>query len=42
MDKIRRHSAVAGGNFERIFEGAEIPPLPAAIAARHGERSDGA
>ncbi|MES9955861.1 MAG: HDOD domain-containing protein [Sedimenticola sp.] len=32
MDKIRRHSAVAGGNFERIFEGADIPPLPAAIS----------
>ncbi|OOZ36581.1 HDOD domain-containing protein [Solemya velesiana gill symbiont] len=31
MNKIRRHSAVAGGNFEKIFQGTEIPPLPSAI-----------
>ncbi|MES9913007.1 MAG: HDOD domain-containing protein [Candidatus Sedimenticola sp. 4PFRAG1] len=31
LDKIRRHSTVAGGNFDKMFEGIEIPPLPAAI-----------
>ncbi len=32
IDKIRRHSAIAGGNFDKIFENTEIPPLPAAIS----------
>lgn len=32
IERIRRHASVASGNFERIFQGAEIPPLPAAIS----------
>ncbi len=32
LEKIRRHASIASGNFGALFEGAEIPPLPAAAA----------
>ncbi|MEJ1497720.1 MAG: HDOD domain-containing protein [Candidatus Sedimenticola sp. (ex Thyasira tokunagai)] len=32
VDKIRRHAAVAKGNFSSMFGEIEIPPLPAAIS----------
>jgi HD-like signal output (HDOD) protein len=32
IEKIRRHASMSGGNFSRLFAGAEIPPLPAATA----------
>lgn len=32
FETIRRHSAVATGNFSRIFEGKELKPLPSAAA----------
>lgn len=31
IQKIRRHAAVAAGNFDTMFNGVEIPPLPLAI-----------
>jgi len=31
LQKIRRHAAVAGGNFDTMFNGVDIPPLPLAI-----------
>lgn len=31
IQKLRRHAAVAGGNFGAIFKGTEIPPLPVAV-----------
>ena len=31
LAKIRRHAAIASGNFASIFKDAEIPPLPAAV-----------
>jgi HD-like signal output (HDOD) protein len=31
IQKIRRHAAVAGGDFGVMFKGAEIPPLPLAV-----------
>ncbi len=32
IDKIRRHAAVAKGNFSSMFGKIEIPPLPAAVS----------
>jgi HD-like signal output (HDOD) protein len=32
IEKARRHASIAGGNFSRLFAGAEIPPLPATVA----------
>ncbi|MBD3335827.1 MAG: HDOD domain-containing protein [Candidatus Eisenbacteria bacterium] len=32
LTKIRRHAAVAGGNFGRLFKDIEIPPLPEAAS----------
>lgn len=32
IDKIRRHAAVAKGNFSTLFATIEIPPLPAAVS----------
>ncbi len=32
IEKIRRHASIASGDFEQIFQGSEIPPLPAAIS----------
>ncbi len=32
LNKIRRHAAVASGNFATIFKDLEIPPLPAAVS----------
>ncbi|MFQ5631259.1 MAG: HDOD domain-containing protein [bacterium] len=32
IERIRRHASVASGNFENIFKGADIPPLPSAIS----------
>lgn len=37
IEKVRRHASIAGGNFERLFAGAEIPPLPAAVSRLIGE-----
>jgi HD-like signal output (HDOD) protein len=31
IQKIRRHAAVAGGDFGAMFKGAEVPPLPLAV-----------
>jgi HD-like signal output (HDOD) protein len=31
LQKIRRHAAVASGNFEAMFSGVDIPPLPLAV-----------
>ena len=31
IEKIRRHSTIATGNFGAMFKDAEIPPLPAAV-----------
>jgi HD-like signal output (HDOD) protein len=31
FDKIKRHAAMASGNFHVMFKGVEIPPLPIAI-----------
>ena len=31
FQKIRRHAAIAGGDFEVMFKGIEIPPLPLAL-----------
>jgi HD-like signal output (HDOD) protein len=31
IKKLRRHAAVAGGNFSAMFKGIEIPPLPLAV-----------
>jgi hypothetical protein len=31
FDKIERHAAMASGNFNAIFNGVDIPPLPIAI-----------
>jgi HD-like signal output (HDOD) protein len=31
VQKIRRHAAIAGGNFDAMFKGVEIPPLPIAV-----------
>ena len=33
FDKIRRHAAVAGANFDAMFKGTDtIPPFPAAAS----------
>ncbi|MEW8014403.1 MAG: HDOD domain-containing protein [Candidatus Sedimenticola endophacoides] len=32
LDRVRRHASIATGNFERLFAGVDIPPLPTAIA----------
>ena len=32
FSNIRRHAAVAGGNFDAMFKTVNIPPLPAAVA----------
>ena len=32
FEKIRRHAAVASGNFDAIFKKVEIPPLPMAVS----------
>jgi HD-like signal output (HDOD) protein len=32
FDKIRRHAAVARGDFDTMFKGVDIPPLPAAVS----------
>ncbi len=32
LARIRRHASMASGNFAAMFEGVEIPPLPAAAA----------
>jgi HD-like signal output (HDOD) protein len=32
FEKIRRHSAVASGNFDAMFKKVEIPPLPMAVS----------
>ena len=37
FDKIRRHAAVARGDFDAIFKDVEIPPLPAAVNQLLGE-----
>jgi len=29
--KLRRHAAVAGGDFDAMFKGVDIPPLPTAV-----------
>ena len=31
LKKIRRHAAIATGNFGVIFKDVEIPPLPTAV-----------
>ena len=31
IKKLRRHAAMASGNFSAMFKGVEIPPLPIAI-----------
>ncbi len=31
LKKIRRHAAVASGDFDTMFKGVEIPPLPVAV-----------
>jgi HD-like signal output (HDOD) protein len=31
FQKIRRHAAIAGGDFNAIFKGIDIPPLPLAV-----------
>lgn len=31
VQKIRRHAAIASGNFNAMFKGVEIPPLPVAV-----------
>ncbi len=31
IKKLRRHAAVAGGDFNAMFKGVDIPPLPTAI-----------
>jgi len=33
LAKIRRHAAVAAGNFASMFKDVEIPPLPAAVTS---------
>lgn len=37
FDKIRRHAAVARGDFDTMFKDVEIPPLPAAVSQLLGE-----
>ena len=37
LDKIRRHAAVARGDFDAMFKDVEIPPLPAAVNQLLGE-----
>ena len=37
FEKIRRHAAVARGDFDTMFKEVEIPPLPAAVSQLLGE-----
>ncbi len=33
LRKLRKHAAMASGNFDAIFKGVRIPPLPAAVSS---------